>query len=79
MILIQKDTIMKLKILGVILALFIAIQFIPYGKDHSNPTIINGLNGIARKPDLHFLHYAAIVIAMKQNGRPTAMLRLFPG
>jgi len=28
---------MKLKILGVVIILFIGIQFVPYGKDHSNP------------------------------------------
>lgn len=29
-----------LKMLGVLVVLFIAIQFVPYGKDHSNPAIV---------------------------------------
>jgi len=28
---------MKLMILGIVIILFIGIQFVPYGKDHSNP------------------------------------------
>ncbi len=32
---------MKLKILGIIIILFIGIQFVPYGKDHTNPKSIS--------------------------------------
>jgi hypothetical protein len=28
---------MKSKVLGIVIILFIGIQFVPYGKDHSNP------------------------------------------
>lgn len=31
---------MKYKILGVIVLVIIAIQFIPYGKDHANPIVV---------------------------------------
>ena len=31
---------MKFKILGALLSVFILIQFIPYGRDHSNPPVV---------------------------------------
>ncbi|GIT97358.1 heme-binding domain-containing protein [Sulfurovum sp. TSL1] len=31
---------MKYKILGIVILVAIAIQFIPYGKDHSNPPVV---------------------------------------
>ncbi len=32
---------MKLKVLGIIVIVFIAIQLIPYGREHTNPAVIN--------------------------------------
>ncbi|UPT78282.1 heme-binding domain-containing protein [Sulfurovum sp. XGS-02] len=31
---------MKYKILGIVILVTIAIQFVPYGKDHSNPPVV---------------------------------------
>uniref|UniRef100_UPI0035646806 heme-binding domain-containing protein n=1 Tax=Sulfurovum sp. TaxID=1969726 RepID=UPI0035646806 len=31
---------MKYKILGIVIIVVISIQFIPYGKNHSNPSVV---------------------------------------
>ncbi|WP_020677721.1 heme-binding domain-containing protein [Geopsychrobacter electrodiphilus] len=32
---------MKLKIFGIVILVLVAMQFIPYGKDHSNPAVVS--------------------------------------
>jgi mono/diheme cytochrome c family protein len=31
---------MKLKLLGILIVVAVAIQFVPYGKDHTNPSVV---------------------------------------
>lgn len=70
---------MKCKLLGILVLAAVAIQFVPYGKEHSNPTVIAEPDWDSPMTRECFLHPVLIVTAMKRFGRDTAKLLQFLG
>jgi hypothetical protein len=65
---------MKSKVLGIVIILFIGIQFVPYGKDHSNPKSVAEPQWNTKKTRATFFKLCgAIVIVMKRHGQSIAI------